>query len=222
MQTQQLRPTSSRENRSLAPASGRTGVERRRRALTIMFGVFVGILIVTLESRWPFDTSSRTLLFFLGICLAAAGMQGRTWCHLFISGYKTRALIRCGPYSICRNPLYLFSAIGMTGVGLCSATIAIPVVMVVFFAAYYPWIIRCEERRLEERHFAEFSDYRRATPAFWPQPSRYSEPDRYEVFPRIIRTSILDGLWFVVLAAFVHVLADLHALKVLPALYAVW
>ncbi|WP_437191597.1 methyltransferase family protein [Planctomicrobium sp. SH527] len=164
----------------------------------------------------------REILFFMGVCLASIGMLGRTWCNLFISGYKTKVLIQTGPYSMCRNPLYFFSAIGMLGIGLCSGTLAIPFMMLVFFAAYYPLIIRCEEDRLAATHPGDFEKYRRTISAFWPRLSTYQEPEAYTMFPHIMRKNIADAFWFMALAALVHVIADLHESNILPAYFKIW
>jgi hypothetical protein len=175
-----------------------------------------------MESRWPSGGLIRELLFLSGTFLAAAGTLGRIWCHLFISGYKTKALVQIGPYSMCRNPLYLFSAVGMIGIGLCSETLAIPAILVLFFAMYYPWIIRCEEDRLEARHPVDFLDYRYTTPAIWPRLVAYFEPETYTTYPRIMRKNIVDGFWFIAFAAVVHVTSELQEADVLPSLLEVW
>jgi len=203
-------------------SSGRTAFERRRLVLTLIFGVFIATMVFSIESRWPRNSIVRDLLFILGILLALVGALGRTWCHLFISGYKTKDLIQVGPYSMCRNPLYLCSALGMSGVGLCSGTLTLPAIMCLFFAVYYPWIIRCEEHRLEVRHASRFLDYRKRTPRFWPRHRAYCEPETYTIYPRIIRKHIVYGGWFIFLAALVHVVSEQQKANVLPSLLTAW
>jgi len=200
----------------------RVAAERRRRPLTVFFGVLVGLMLAVTGSRWSAHSLVSELLFLTGVCLAAVGTLGRTWSNLFISGYKTKVLIQTGPYSMCRNPLYFFSAIGMVGIGLCSGTLSIPLMMIVFFAAYYPLIIRCEEQRLAETHGDDYEWYRCTTPAFWPQFASYQEPDTYTMLPDVMRKNIVDAFWFVALAAITHVLAHLHAIQVLPEFFQVW
>ena len=128
-----------------------------------------------------------------------------------ISGYKTRLVVQAGPYSMCRNPLYLFSAIGLTGIGLCSATLTIPLVMVVFFALYYPWIIFSEEMRLTATHSEHYLAYRMQTPSLRPRFAGLVEPETYTVFPRILRRNIADSFWFIFLAATTHAVSELES-----------
>lgn len=200
---------------------GLISLERRRRPLTLIFAGSVGLVLIGTGTRWPLHGIVRETLFFCGICLAAIGMLGRTWSNLFISGYKTRVLIKSGPYSMCRNPLYFFSAIGMVGIGLCSETLMIPVTMALFFAVYYPRIIDSEETRMTTHHEA-FPDYCRQVPAFWPQIARYFEPDVYVIVPGVMRKSIIDAFWFAALAGLAHVISDLHETHMLPQFLELW
>ncbi len=200
----------------------REAIERRRRPLTAFFGLVVAFMLLGTESRWPSHGVVRDVLFLTGICLAATGTLGRTWTNLYISGYKSKVLVQEGPYSICRNPLYFFSAVGMIGIGLCSGTLVIPAMMVLFFVAYYPMIISCEEFRLTANHGGAFKEYCLKTPAFWPQFKTYNEPETYIIFPRIMRKRIMDGFWFIALAAFSHIISDLHASNLLPSFFELW
>ena len=201
---------------------GQASMERRRRPLTFFFGFFIAFLLLGIESRWPRDGVVRELMFLSGICLAPTGALGRTWCHLFISGYKTKVLVQTGPYSMCRNPLYFFSAIGMIGIGLCSGTFAVPAIMALFFSVYYPWIIHCEEERLFSNHPLDYEEFWRTTPAFWPRVFHYREPETYTIFPSILRRNIADSFWFIALAAAAHVVSQLQETDLLPTLLEVW
>lgn len=197
-------------------------IERRRRPLTIIFGICIGCLLLGTGSRWPAHGIVQEALFMVGLCFAAIGTLGRTWSNLFIAGYKSKVLIQSGPYSMCRNPLYFFSAVGMVGIGLCSGTLAVPLMMVVFFALYYPMIIRCEEHRLANNHRDDFKEYCRTTPAFWPRTRSYHEPETYVMFPRVMRSHFADAFWFIALAAAAHLLSVQHESGVLPTFFELW
>jgi protein-S-isoprenylcysteine O-methyltransferase Ste14 len=205
-----------------SPKLGKVAVERRRRPLTLLFGMFVAAVVLTTGSRWSASGGGREVLFLVGMCLASVGAFGRIWSNLFISGYKSKQLITTGPYSLCRNPLYFFSAVGMVGIGLATETLSIPLLLIMFFAAYYPTIIGREEQRLLIRHGESFAIYCCQTPAFWPEWSRYSEPDIYVMQPRAMRKNLADAFWFVALAAIVHVEAHLAGLSGIPTLFNLW
>lgn len=203
-------------------AQQKTAFERRRKPISLAFaGVLVGLLL-TSGSRWSAIGASESAIFLLGLTLAGVGCLGRLWCSLYIAGYKTRVLVTAGPYSLCRNPLYFFSCVGGTGVLLASGTFALPAIMLVAFAVFYPWIIRQEESRLLAVHQDEFLTYCRKTPCFFPKWSQLQEPKDYTVHPRVFRTGILDAFWFLFLTGTVHFLADLHRTGALPTLWRLW
>ena len=53
----------------------------------------------------------QALLETGGVILILVCIVGRTWCTLYIGGNKKRELITAGPYSVVRNPLYVFTSI---------------------------------------------------------------------------------------------------------------
>ncbi|MCG8617241.1 MAG: isoprenylcysteine carboxylmethyltransferase family protein [Desulfobacterales bacterium] len=136
-------------------------------------------------------------MFITGIVLVGAAALGRMWCSLYIAGYKDEKLITKGPYSLCRNPLYFFSMVGLTGIGLCTESITLTVAFLVLFAVYYPFVIKREEMRLASLFGKEFMAYRCRVPAFIPKMSIYEEPDYYTVRPSVYRVHIFSALWFV-------------------------
>ena len=52
----------------------------------------------------------------LGLALVTVGIGGGLWATLYIGGRKSAVVVSTGPYSITRNPLYLFSSIAAAGV----------------------------------------------------------------------------------------------------------
>ena len=193
------------------------GFAERTRTLLIRISlVGVLVLLVLSDSHWRDSGSLLTLLFPVGIFMAAIGAVGRLWCSVYISGYKTNRLITSGPYSMCRNPLYFFSLIGVVGVALVTETLIIPTVLFAAFIAYYPSVVLGEEARLAEIHGQGYQDYCRRTPRFFPALSAPTEPEEYTVRPAIIRKSFIDAIWFVWGIGVIELIKTLHDTGLLP------
>ena len=150
------------------------------------------------------------VLFACGLVLAGIATVGRLWCALYISGNKDSVLVTVGPYSVSRNPLYLFSFIGFAGVGLATETITLSLAMPAFFAILYPLIIRREEAMLRERFGSAFVDYCARVPRFLPRPSLYVEPVQWVVDTRLYRRTMVDVVWFVWLVALIELVEEIH------------
>jgi hypothetical protein len=116
-------------------------------------------------------------MFLVGIVLAAVGMVGRIWCLTYSSGYKSSELVTQGPYSVCRNPLYFFSFIGLVGIGLATETVSLTLFLVAFFAL----VPSCHHRgrRIPARQVWPTVAYCRLTPRFFPRRSLFVEPESY-------------------------------------------
>lgn len=188
--------------------------------------IFVGlVMIVLLISSTAWDVKYplyATLFFVIGIILVGIASLGRLWCSLYIAGYKTGTLVTAGPYSMCRNPLYFFSLIGMVGVGLATETLLIPLTILIAFAIYYPGVIKDEEAELKKRHGEQFEIYRSKTPSFFPKISALTEPQEYVVKPIIFKRHIFSALWFIWLVGVAELIEDLHELEILPTLFRIF
>jgi hypothetical protein len=121
-----------------------------------------------------------------------------------------------------RHPLYFFSLIGGVGVGFTSETLAIPAIVAVAFALYYPFVIRSEEKKLRETHPEEFEAYVKTTPAFFPKLSLLTEPQEYKVNPISFKRRLFSSLWFVWLVGILEIIEGLHELKLLPVLFKIY
>lgn len=181
------------------------------------------ILLALTQSHWELqDENVATFLFSTGLGLAAIGATGRIWCSFFISGRKDGELVTEGPYSISRNPLYVFSSIGLVGVGLSTETLTYPLLFLVIFGLYYPGIMAREEKRLEELFGESFRQYRQRVPRFWPNPGLYSEPTSWSSNPRLFRRHILSDIWFVWIAAIIELVEGMRNVGWLPHLLTLW
>jgi len=161
-------------------------------------------------------------LYFIGIILVAIAALGRMWCSLYIAGYKDNKLITVGPYSLCRNPLYFFSAIGVIGIGCCTETITFPIVFTILFTLYYPFVIKSEEKRLKQLFGVEFKEYKKKVPAFFPRFSTFVEPENYTVKPAVYREHIYSALWFIWIIGILEVIQGIKDIGLFESLWSLY
>src|ERR1700694_4620271 len=88
----------------------------RKAVLFVAVLLAIGLVVVA-DSRWPGGHPLHESIEWIGISCIVFAIVGRTWSSLYIGGRKTRTLVSVGPYSVSRNPLYVFSIIGGVGVG---------------------------------------------------------------------------------------------------------
>lgn len=188
-----------------------------RIGMSRLFGIAVAIVLLVSGSAWH-HTFIDSVLFMVGITLAGIATVGRLWCSLYIAGYKDGTLITVGPYSVSRNPLYFFSAVGAVGVGFATETISFGILFGLWFWLFYPAVIDAEERKLLELHGSRFADYCGRVPRFLPHWRLLVEPESYTVRPERFRSHLLDALWFVWAVGFLELLEALHEYRLLPTL----
>ena len=198
----------------------KSGLEKQRISVSKFCVVGLFVMAGSVHSNWAVGGLMSGTCLLLGITLALIGCLGRVWCSLFIDGFKTKQLVTCGPYSVCRNPLYFFSAVGAVGVAFGSATLAGPVLVAICFALYYPSIIKAEERRLAEIHGESFARYCSEVPAFFPRLKGATTPATYQIQTRLVFHSMTEATWFVWLTMFIHLLYQVHQrTNYLPTLF---
>ena len=110
--------------------------------------------------------SVRSLM--IGGFFTLAGVLIRIWSAGHIE--KRIRLARSGPYAYTRNPLYLGSFLMAFGVILAGQGYWLLPFFALFFGGVYFPVMRAEEHDLEQTHGAEFLEYARSTPLFFPKP----------------------------------------------------
>ncbi|MCK4825579.1 isoprenylcysteine carboxylmethyltransferase family protein [bacterium] len=197
--------------------------EKYRIFLSRIAAVIGLFFLCSTQSYW--ETKNETLtfsLFFIGMILVAIASLGRMWCSLYIAGYKDNKLITEGPYSICRNPLYFFSMIGVVGIGCSTETFTFPIVFIILFALYYPFIIKSEEKRLKQLFGVEFEEYTKRVPAFFPRLSIFAEPENYSVKPAVYRKHIFSALWFIWIVGILEVIEGMREIGLFTSLWSLY
>lgn len=131
----------------------------------------------------------------LGLIAIAICIIGRAWCSLYIGGRKKQEVVSIGPYSVSRNPLYVFSFIGAFGIG-AQSSLAVGGVFAVACWLVFRVVVHKEERFLSEAFGLQYESYRDRTPRFLPDPALWRDDQEVLVRPAFFVQTIWDGSFF--------------------------
>ena len=185
-----------------------------------VLGVLLLALLAVSSGRWHEQSLLvEHLLWVSGWIAVGIGALGRIWCSTYISGFKNTLLVTEGPYSISRNPLYLFSFIAGLGVMLLTETLLFPVLFALFYLLYYRGVIRQEEAYLVQHYQVQFQQYVQQVPRFFPKLGLYHEPASYVVSPPHIRRFLGQVIWFFWIAAIIQMMEELRLQNILPTYF---
>jgi protein-S-isoprenylcysteine O-methyltransferase Ste14 len=102
-----------------------------------------------------------------GAVVGAIGL----WVRAGAAGHlhKQEVLTVTGPYAFTRNPLYLGSFILMIGAAIAAHSWWSALMLSAYFALFYSFVMRREERELYQHHGEAFQEYARSVPLFFPR-----------------------------------------------------
>ncbi len=138
----------------------------------------------------------HTTLDMMGVLLVSVCALGRVYTTAYLGGSKNENLISAGPFSVVRNPLYVFSWIGFTGIALMTTHLVVIAIVPVFFAVLYYMLVRREEEFLEQKFGETYSDYKVRVPRFIPKPSLYKTPEEIKVNTGLFVNGVKDAIWW--------------------------
>ncbi len=198
--------------------TGRALLGTRIFATQMLAVVLVALLAVTTR-YWPAGGVLDALFETLGLVLVVVSAFGRLWSMLYIAGYKNDRMITCGPYSMVRHPLYLFSLIGVAGIGVSTGSLLVLGILLGAFTLYYPAVIAGEEKVLSEKYGVEYAEYSDITPKFFPRFCLFREPDTYAVNAKRYRRAFIDASFFIWSFGILQLVQKLHEGGILPNLF---
>jgi protein-S-isoprenylcysteine O-methyltransferase Ste14 len=170
---------------------------QRRRKYVLTLGIGLCVLLPTVTaSSWRTWPRVHELFEQGGLLLILLCILGRTWCTLYIGGLKKRELVRKGPYSVVRNPLYLFTFVGAAGVGAQSGSIANTLIFGAASLLIFYFVVLQEERFLAAAFPDAFAAYAARVPRFWPRLSLWEDAGELLVKPRLVHRTFLDASLF--------------------------
>ncbi len=192
-------------------------VDQRTRihVLQIIAVAAVGVFLVAAPA---FQGELHEFIELTGLALLFVCFGGRIWSILYVGGRKSEQLVTIGPYSITRNPLYLFSTIGAVGAGLAFGSLTLAAVAGLIAYAVMVSTARTEAQFLSNRFGAEYDAYAARTPLFWPRPSAYRDAGKVEFSTAALRRTFIDGLYFLAIFPVMEGIDFLRESGILPSL----
>ena len=184
----------------------------KKRIAVLRLSILLIIVFIILDNNFSaysldIDLNTSILLTCVGYTLVVLGGYGRIWSSLYLEGFKTKKLIKDGPYSMVRNPLYFFSLTIL--LGICFAIKSIPIsiaLLLVFILFHIPTIVN-EEKVLLSAHDESYKAYYESTPRLLPNIFKYKKTrpeDRIEVKIK----SVNSVLWEIMGYLFLFTLID--------------
>lgn len=166
----------------------------RKWAIGLALLAAVALALFT-TTRWG-DGAVHESIEMLGLAGIVVSIIGRAWCSLYIGGRKKSEIVDKGPYSISRNPLYVFSYVGAFGVGAQTGSLTLALLFVIIAVVVFQFTIKREEAWLLNAFGEPYAAYMRRTPRFGPDFSRWRDNPSLEVRPQFFLTTLRDGLVF--------------------------
>jgi protein-S-isoprenylcysteine O-methyltransferase Ste14 len=175
-------------------------------------------LFFTVTPLWREGSAFEESIEILAFGLIALAVLGRTWCTLYIGGRKKREIVDTGPYSLSRNPLYVFSVVGALGIGMTTGSLGLGLLLAGFTFLVFDRVVRREEGWLAARFGEAYVRYRARTPRWLSPRACWRDAERLEVRPRLVLTTFRDASLMLLALPLVEAVEELHILWHLPAL----
>jgi protein-S-isoprenylcysteine O-methyltransferase Ste14 len=188
----------------------------------IVLGVvlLIGLLVFTVTaSSAPSGTTMHKMVEWLGVGGMMICIFGRCWCTMYIGGRKVEEFVTEGPYSVTRNPLYLFSVLGAAGAGGQLGSVVVGLVCGALAWIVFYVVVLHEERLLAARYPAEFAAYKASVPRFWPNPWLWRDAPTLSVAPGNVLRTFADALILLLAVPFAELIDILQDHRILPVLF---
>lgn len=200
----------------------RTSLGTYQRLRRLVLAILILAMVMALlfgQSVFPPETPVHEAIEMVGILLIFLGIVGRLWSTLYIGGRKSAEVVTGGPYSITRNPLYLFSSLAAVGVGAQMGSIVAAIGFGVLCALAFHIVILREEKFLSGVMGAPYRAYLASVPRFFPKLSLYKEGDTGSFRPRLLLNTLLDGLVFLLAMPVFEAIDTAQLSGALPVLF---
>jgi protein-S-isoprenylcysteine O-methyltransferase Ste14 len=194
-------------------------IKKIRTKLSRILAIIVIIAFIFGNQKYSLGNIQTGIIDVIALFLVTIGTLGRIWCAFYISGFKNKKVVTDGPYSVSRNPLYLYSLIGAIGIGLVSHSLAVLIFIILGFAIYYPFVIVGEERNLASILGQDYQNYLKRVPRFLPNFKLFTQPKEYSVKPKVFYKDLRDVAMFIITYCVIVLINLLKSNQIIPTFF---
>jgi len=210
----QLEPTAISVNSVvISPAVMETASVRQSYAYRNRMRLTGVSLVLGLVATWLLDSGAgvpvawKTGLMIAGWVSLFAGAAIRIWASTYICARKSAAVVRCGPYSLCRNPLYWGTFLMIAAFPLITASLPLGISMLPPIALYLLAVVPVEEAVMRRRHPVEYGSYCQSVSRWMPNFFRYDRGVALDGGSIGFRRECGRMIWWVAFAGIAQLLA---------------
>jgi protein-S-isoprenylcysteine O-methyltransferase Ste14 len=189
-------------------------VQRIRKA--VLLAAILGVIGLSMATTPALSGgAAHGVILGAGVIALVVAIVGRAWCSLYIGGRKKSEIVDCGPYSVSRNPLYVFSFLGAFGMGAQTGSLMLAGLFTAIAVAVFLATVRREEAWLLGTFGEDYRRYLDSTPRFWPRWSGWRDAPGLTVAPEYFLTTLRDGSAMLLAVPLFWVITALHQLHLL-------
>ena len=193
---------------------------RKMRLLLLRLAFLPMIFIVLFVwRRWTDESIWDFIIEWSGYIFLLIGIGIRIWSTLYIGQRKSRELITDGPFSICRNPLYIGTLLVFTGVSLCFENLVLLAAGLIVLIPIHISVIFSEEKHLTKLFGQQYLEYKKRVPRFSLSFRNFHSRANIEVPVRSIYRATGEAMLALTVPAIGDLIEILHANGILPILW---
>ena len=197
--------------------------EQRKRLIVVQVTAVVAIVLLLFTKPFLGEGSDgHEFVETLGVGFVLVCFIGRLWSTLYVGGKKNAELISAGPFSVTQNPLYFFSTVGATGVGLMYGSVLAAAGLGLASFVVFRVTARKEAAFLLGKFGPAYSAYTERTPLFWPNPLLYNDQVERQFSTRTLKRTFRDGLYFLALFPIIELAEHLRNTGMLPVFFTLY
>lgn len=173
--------------------------------ISVACGIWAIVLLFFMEHAPRTPISFVTTAIAWSLLLAGGGL--RLWATMYLGGRKNDILVAEGPYSMCRNPLYLGTFFILLSAAFFLESVIFALGAVGIFLFYYFATIPSEEVHLRKQLGKPYEQYCNTVPRLFLNPSLFRTSGHVTVKMRALWLEVKRmgaWIWLPILADILH------------------